>query len=94
MCLAAPGKIVQVTPATKNDVGPTGTVDFQGSRFDVSLAFTPEVEVGDWVLVHAGFTINHLDEAEAREVWDMLRQDETFAGEMPEELSHVPPDNT
>ena len=34
----------------------------------------PEVKVGDWVLVHAGFTISQLDEQEARETWDYLRQ--------------------
>ena len=90
MCLAAPGKIVRVAPAGKTDVGPTGTVDFQGSRFEVSLAFTPNVVVGDWVLVHAGFAINRLDEDEAREVWDMLREDERFAEAVPAELRSGP----
>ncbi len=82
MCLAVPGKILTVT---KNDDDPlgglTGTVDFQGSRVEVSLAMIPEAKVGDWVLVHAGFALTVLDEAEAMETWDYLRQaglDETL----------------
>ena len=75
MCLAVPGRIVSVT---KNEddpvVGSTGTVDFQGSRVEVSLAMTPEAEIGSWVLVHAGFALTVLDEDEAQETWDYLRQ--------------------
>jgi hydrogenase expression/formation protein HypC len=47
-------------------------VDFQGSRVDVSLAMTPEAAAGDWVLVHAGFALTVLDEAEARRTWEVL----------------------
>lgn len=67
MCLAVPGKIIE-----QNDE--EATVDLQGNRLKVSTAMTPEVGVGDWVLVHAGFTITQLDEQEARETWDYLRQ--------------------
>lgn len=85
MCLAVPGKIVQIqttdpAPAT----GAIGTVDFQGSRLDVSLAFVPEARVGDWVLVHAGFALNVLDEQEAAETWKYL--DQADLAEMPGEL--------
>ena len=73
MCLAVPGKIVKITaadplPAT----GAVASVDFQGSRMDISLAFVPEAVVGDWVLVHAGFALNVLDEQEAAETWKYL----------------------
>ena len=75
MCLAVPGKVV----AVKNEdgvvgIGSTGTVDFQGSRIEVSLAFTPEVQEGDWVLVHAGFALQVLDEQAARETWQYLEE--------------------
>ena len=87
MCLAMPGKLIAVAPAASDGGGADGTVDFQGSRVDVSLAFTPDARVGDWLLVHAGFAINRLDEAEAREVWDLLRHDERLANSMPRELA-------
>jgi hydrogenase expression/formation protein HypC len=88
MCLAVPGKLVDVR--TDDDLGvPTGTIDFQGSRFDVNLSFTPEAAVGDWLLVHAGFAINSIDEDEAREVWEVLSHDESLAEQMPEELKNL-----
>lgn len=73
MCLAVPGKIIAIrTDAAM--VGAQATIDFQGSRLEVSLAMTPEARPGDWVLVHAGFALNVLDETEALETWDYLRQ--------------------
>ena len=75
MCLAVPGKIIEVTKVDADPVtGSVATVDFQGSRMEVSLAFTPEAKPGDWVLVHAGFALNLLDEAEAKETWEYLEQ--------------------
>ena len=75
MCLAVPGKIIAIHHAGQDDPGgATGTVDFQGSRIEVSLIMTPEAQVGDWVLVHAGFALNTLDEKDARETWDYLQQ--------------------
>ena len=71
MCLAVPGKIIEID--TGSDAGPTAIVDFQGNQVETSLAMTPEAGVGDWVLVHAGFTISLLDEQEAKETFDTLR---------------------
>ncbi len=68
MCLAIPGQIVQQTADGK------ATVDMHGNRFAISTALTPEARVGDWVLVHAGFAIRTLDEADARETWALLEQ--------------------
>jgi hydrogenase expression/formation protein HypC len=76
MCLAVPGKILEVRGADPAHVGPVGVVDFQGSRVNVSLAFTPEVSVGDWVLVHAGFALSVLDEEEARQTWEYLEPED------------------
>lgn len=73
MCLAVPGRIVEIVERDPADVGAVGTVDFQGSTLQVSLAFTPEARVGDWVLVHAGFALNVLDEKEAAETWKYLQ---------------------
>lgn len=75
MCLAVPGKLLSVRPDDEASlVGAMGTVDFQGSRIEASLAFTPEAHEDDWVLVHAGFALQILDEAEARETWEYLEQ--------------------
>jgi hydrogenase expression/formation protein HypC len=79
MCLAVPGRIIAQN-------GADATVDFQGSRVDVSLALTPDARVGDWVLVHAGFAISQLDEAEARETWSYLAE-AGLVEEMPAEIS-------
>jgi hydrogenase expression/formation protein HypC len=72
MCLAVPGKI----EAVKNEDGlfPSAVVDFQGSRLDVSLSLVPDAGVGDWVLVHAGYAISRLDEAEALETWKYIEE--------------------
>lgn len=71
MCLAVPGKIIDV-----KESGPerTATVDFQGSTVEVSLSFTPDADKGDYVLVHAGYAINQIDEEEAKEVWEYLKE--------------------
>jgi hydrogenase expression/formation protein HypC len=88
MCLAVPGKIVAVKNEGDADgVGASGTVDFQGSRIDVSLAFTPEAREGDWVLVHAGFALQVLDEQAARETWQYLEEADLAAQAVLEEES-------
>ena len=75
MCLAVPGKILDVKENVVDPaLGRTAMVDFQGSRVEASLAMTPEAGLGDWVLVHAGFTIAQLDEDEARETFESLRE--------------------
>jgi hydrogenase expression/formation protein HypC len=73
MCLAVPGKIVSVSEAPADAPGDLALVDFQGSQVEVSLAMTPQAGPGDWVLVHAGFAITQLDEAEAMETFESLR---------------------
>ncbi len=85
MCLAVPGKIIEVREGD-GPVSRVGTVDFQGTRVEVGLSFTPEACVGDWVLVHAGFALNVLDEAEAAETWKYLHEAE-LVDEIPGELS-------
>jgi len=72
MCLGVPGKILSLEP---NAVGMTmGKVSFGGVAKEVCLAYVPEAQVGDYVIVHAGFALNKLDEQEANEVFELLRQ--------------------
>ena len=76
MCLAVPGKIIQIDKA--EGFMTDGKVDFAGIIKDVCLAYVPEAKVGDYVIVHAGFAIKTIDRDEADEVFDYLRQ---FSGE-------------
>ncbi len=62
MCLAVPGQVVE--RLTAGDL-PMARVDFNGMRREVCLAYTPEAEVGSWVVVHVGFAISVVDEDEA-----------------------------
>jgi len=73
MCLAVPGRVIEIDDSAPPGLGPVGVVDLQGSRVEASLAMIPGVALGDWVLLHAGFAISRLDEAEARETWEYLR---------------------
>ena len=70
MCLAVPAKVVALSPG--DPLTRTGKVDFGGVIKEINLAFTPEAELGDYVLVHVGFAISVLDEAEANKVLDEL----------------------
>ncbi len=69
MCLGIPSKIVSVDETHK-----TGQVDHLGTRVLVNFALLDEARIGEWVIVHAGFAISKLDDQEARETLDLLRQ--------------------
>ena len=71
MCLAVPGKIVEIY---QQDELPMGKVEFGGILKETCLAYTPEAKVGDYVIVHVGFAISRVDEAEAREIFSYLDQ--------------------
>ena len=60
-------------------------VDFGGVSREACLAYLPEAAVGDYVLIHAGFAIAMVDEAEARQTLEDLRQLDELAGEPPPE---------
>jgi len=72
MCLAVPGKIVSIEG--DDPVLRSGRVSFGGVIKQVNLAYVPEAVVGDYVLVHVGFAINTIDEEEAGQVFEYLRQ--------------------
>jgi hydrogenase expression/formation protein HypC len=71
MCLGIPGKLVEVY---QQDDLPMGKVEFGGILKDVCLAYTPEAQVGEYVIVHVGFAISRIDEAEAEEIFSYLEQ--------------------
>ncbi len=66
MCLAVPAKVIALSPG--DPLTRTGRVDFGGVVKEVNLAFTPEADIDDYVLVHVGFAISVLNEAEAEKV--------------------------
>lgn len=66
MCLAIPGRVLSIEG--DDPMERRGRVDFGGVRRDVQLAFLPEAEPGDWVLVHVGFAISRIDAEEAEQV--------------------------
>jgi hydrogenase expression/formation protein HypC len=71
MCLGIPAKLLEVRP---QDDPPMGKIEFGGILKDVCLAYTPEAQVGDYVLVHVGFAISRIDEAEAQEIFGYLEE--------------------
>jgi len=72
MCLAVPGKILSIEGS--DPLLRSGKVDFSGVVKQINLAYVPEATVGDYVLVHVGFAINTIDESEALQVFEYLRQ--------------------
>ncbi len=78
MCLAVPGKILTIEG--DDPVARTGRVDFAGVTRRVDLSCVPDACVGDYVLVHVGFAISTVDEAEAQQVFEYLRE----MGDLPE----------
>ncbi len=68
MCLGVPLKVIEI----KDDK--TAFVEMGGSRMEISIVFTPEVKVGDYVLVHAGFAIRVLEEDHALEIRNLVAE--------------------
>lgn len=71
MCLAVPGKLISITG---EGIERTGRVSFGGVVKEVSLAYVPEAQLDDYVIVHVGFALSTVDEAEAQRVFDYLEQ--------------------
>jgi hydrogenase expression/formation protein HypC len=71
MCLGIPGRVLEVY---QQDGLPMGKVQFGGIAKEVCLAYTPEAQVDEYVLVHVGFAISQLDEEEAAEIFSYLQQ--------------------
>ncbi|MGD1996720.1 MAG: HypC/HybG/HupF family hydrogenase formation chaperone [Anaerolineae bacterium] len=71
MCLGVPGRIVEVDDVPLMRMG---KVDFGGVTREVCLAYLPEAEVGDYVIVHVGFAISQVDEEEAQETLRLMAE--------------------
>ncbi|OGO12873.1 MAG: hypothetical protein A2Z66_03530 [Chloroflexi bacterium RBG_13_66_10] len=71
MCLAVPGKVIEIYSANGARMG---KVDFGGVVREACLDFLPEIEVGDYTIVHVGFGISRLDEEEARSTLELLKE--------------------
>jgi hydrogenase expression/formation protein HypC len=72
MCLAIPGKIESISG--DDPMSRMGKINFGGILKEACLAYVPEAEVGDYVIVHVGFALSRLDEEEAHKVFDYLKQ--------------------
>jgi hydrogenase expression/formation protein HypC len=88
MCLGVPGKVVEIYQ--ENNVR-MGKVDFDGIKKEVCLAYLPDIQIGDYAIVHVGFAITQLDEASALETLAMFQemgtlQEELLADEVPRRI--------
>ncbi|MEJ2486703.1 MAG: HypC/HybG/HupF family hydrogenase formation chaperone [Anaerolineales bacterium] len=81
MCLGIPGKIIEIYET--NNVR-MGRVDFGGVIKEACLDFLPEIQVGDYTIVHVGFGISQIDEEEAMKTLEMLRELDMLADEIPD----------
>lgn len=71
MCLSVPARLVEISDS-QDALTRVGKASLGGALKEISLAYVPEVKVGDYVLVHIGFAISVIDEQEARFVFDYL----------------------
>ena len=69
MCLAIPGKIIEIYEQTGLLMG---KVDFGGVTREVCLSYVPEAKIGDYTIIHVGFALNLIDEQEALETLALL----------------------
>ena len=77
MCLAIPGKIISISGEAPLER--TGKIDFGGILKNASLAYVPEANVGDYVIVHVGFALSRVDEAEAQKIFEYLKEMEDLS---------------
>ena len=77
MCLAIPGKIVEIIDA-ENFIA---KVEVGGVRRGVNIGMLDDVKIGEWVLVHVGFAMSKIDEKEAEETLKTLRELGTYQEE-------------
>lgn len=71
MCLGVPGKIIEIY---QSGGLPMGKIDFGGVTREACLAYVPEAKIGDYTIIHVGFALNLIEEEEALETLDLLRQ--------------------
>jgi len=67
MCLAVPARVIEL-------VDDKAVVDAMGNRWNIRTTLTPEIKLGDIVLIHAGFAIAKVDEEEAKKTWELFAE--------------------
>jgi len=67
MCLAVPARIVEIE-------GDKAVADAMGNRWNIRITLTPDIAVGDVVLIHAGYAITKVDEEEAQKTWELFEE--------------------
>lgn len=90
MCLGVPGKIVEIY---ERDGLQMGRIDFGGIVKEACLAYVPEAQLGDYTLIHVGFALNLIDEQEALETLDLLREIDLLGEELGVEVPASGPVN-
>jgi len=83
MCLAVPGKVIEIREERGTRMA---TIDFDGITKDICLAYLPDMQIGDYAIVHVGFAISKVDEASPLETLQMFRD----LGILEEELGMEP----
>lgn len=68
MCLGIPAKVVSI------DEFKQGRVDYLGTKIKTNFVLLDDIKIGDWVIIHAGFAISKLDENEAQETLQLIRE--------------------
>jgi len=67
MCLAVPARIIEKE-------GDRAVADAMGNKWNIRITLTPDIEVGDVVLIHAGYAITKVDEEEAQKTWELFEE--------------------
>jgi hydrogenase expression/formation protein HypC len=89
MCLAIPGKLIEIVQ--NPDGVRMGRANFGGIVKQVCLEYTPEANTGDYVLVHVGFALGIVDEAEAARTYQALKDMEQLSELEEPEVEESPP---
>ncbi|VAX32687.1 [NiFe] hydrogenase metallocenter assembly protein HypC [hydrothermal vent metagenome] len=84
MCLSVPGKVLEIT---EEDGFKMGNIDFSGITKRICLEYVPDIQVGEYALVHVGFAISKIDEKEAAKTLKLLRELEQMRDESKEDSS-------
>ena len=82
MCLGVPGKVIEMYESNGMKMG---KVDFGGVVREACLEYLPDIQIGDYTIVHVGFGLNILDEEEAQETLQMLKEIDMLAEQYPDD---------
>lgn len=88
MCLGVPGKVIEMYETNGMKMG---KVDFGGVVREACLEYLPDIQIGDYTIVHVGFGLSILDEEEAQETLQMLKEMDMLAEQYPnDQTGEVP----